>query len=173
MKDNGSICLITMAATDFRTCKSYSFSPKWYSHKFKGPGLRYEVGVCIQTGWIVWIHGPIPPGHWPDVNIAHDAIHYEMDCGEKYLADGGYRDAAAGYSETPTGQNNPDQRMKARVQARHETVNRLLKNFGILHRTYRHHKSKHGMVFWAVANLVQANIMLEKTVHQVQYFDNH
>jgi len=67
MNDNGSICKITLDATDFRTCKTSPFDPKWYSHKFRGPGLHYEVGVCIQTAWIVWIHGPFPPGHWPDI----------------------------------------------------------------------------------------------------------
>ena len=41
----------------------------WYSPKFKGAGLRYELGVCIQTGDIVWINGPFCPGNWNDVEI--------------------------------------------------------------------------------------------------------
>eukprot|EP00536_Pseudo-nitzschia_multiseries_P010470 jgi/Psemu1/26047/gm1.26047_g len=29
-----------------------------YSHKFNGLAVKYEVGVCLKTGWIVWINGP-------------------------------------------------------------------------------------------------------------------
>jgi hypothetical protein len=162
---------VTLDGTDFRTCETMPFNPKWYSHKFKGPALRYEIAVCIQTGWIVWIHGPFPPGKFPDIKIARKSIHHELDVGEKYLADGGYRDGVAGLAVTPTGLNNEDQRMKARARARHENVNRLFKNFAILERRYRHTKSKHGRVFRAVSHLVQASIRFEYTVHQVEYDD--
>jgi len=128
------------------------------------------VGICIQTGWIVWINGPFPPGPWPDIRIARKALHAELSQGEKYLADGGYRDRKGGFSETPTGLNNNDQRMKARARARHENVNRLFKNFGVLERIYD--KCKHGRVFRAVAHLVQATIQLEGSVHQVTYKDS-
>jgi len=36
--------------TDCQIQEPLLFNAKWYSHKFKGPGLRYEVGVCISTG---------------------------------------------------------------------------------------------------------------------------
>jgi len=103
MNDNHSICLITLDGTDFHTYETMPFDPKWYSHKFRGPGLWYEIGICIQTGWIVWIHGPFPPGMWPDIKIARDAIHDELEPSEKYLADSGYCDRIGGFSETPTG----------------------------------------------------------------------
>ncbi len=169
VRANGNVCRITLDGTDFRTGETYPFNKKWFSHKFKGPGLRYEVSICIQTGWIVWISGPFPPGPWPDIKIARNGLHAELAHGEKYLADGGYRDKKGGFSETPTGLNNSDQRMKARARARHENVNRLFKNFGVLERRYRHDKCKHGRVFHAVAHLVQAMIQLEGAVHQVQY----
>jgi len=169
MNDNGSISLITLDGTDFRTCKTMPFDRKWFSHKFKGPGLCYEVGICIQTGWIVWIHGPFPPGCWPDIKIAWQSIHDELDPGEMYVADGGYRDKKGGFSKTPNGLNNEDQRMKRRARVRHENVNCLFKNFTILERRYRHRKICHGIVFRACANHVQAGIQLEGTVHQVEY----
>jgi len=90
MNNNGSISLITLDGTDFRTCKTMPFDRKWFLHKFKGPGLCYKVGICIQTGWIVWIHGPFPPGCWPDIKIAWESIHDELDPGEMYVANGGY-----------------------------------------------------------------------------------
>ena len=31
-----------------------SFTKFWFSHKFKGLGLHYEVGLSIRMGMIVW-----------------------------------------------------------------------------------------------------------------------
>jgi hypothetical protein len=33
-------------------------SAKWYSHKFNGPGLSYELGISIYDNYLVWIRGP-------------------------------------------------------------------------------------------------------------------
>lgn len=33
---------------DFRIYVPKLFSPKWFSYKFNGPGLRYEEGISIQ-----------------------------------------------------------------------------------------------------------------------------
>ena len=38
-------CWISLDGTDFRIQEPTPFDPKWFSHKFKGPGLRYEIGV--------------------------------------------------------------------------------------------------------------------------------
>ena len=49
----GQVCFISLDGTDFRILEPSPFDPKWYSHKFKGAGVRYEVGICLKTGWIV------------------------------------------------------------------------------------------------------------------------
>jgi hypothetical protein len=67
------------------------FDPKWFSHKFRGPGVRYEIGLCIATGNIVWAHGGYPCG-WPDLRLARDAFIDRLEIYEKALADKGYRD---------------------------------------------------------------------------------
>ena len=41
---------ITVDGTDFKIKEPTPFSPTWYSQKHNGPGLRYEVGICIHTG---------------------------------------------------------------------------------------------------------------------------
>lgn len=175
---NGSICRITLDGTDFRIPEPTPFDPMWYSHKFNGAGLRYEVGVCIQTGEIVWVNGPFPCGHWPDLRIARDQIIYLVDPEEKMLADGGYRDGEDGFFETPTGHNNADQTMKQLARARHETVNRRFKTWNILKHTFRHGLERHGTIFMAVVNLTHMLMTIEgmdKQVHghfQVHYKDN-
>ena len=99
MDDNGSICKVMVDGTDFCTFKQTPFDPIWRSHKFNGPGFRYEIAICIQTGWIVWINGPFLCGI-PDRNISREWLNYELEDGELYLADGGYRNGQQ-YSMTP------------------------------------------------------------------------
>ena len=70
MRSNGNICLVSVDGTDFCIMEPWPFSTKWWSHKFNGPGLRYEIVVCMQTGWIVMVNGPHPCGDWSDLCIA-------------------------------------------------------------------------------------------------------
>jgi len=170
MHTNYSVCLVTIDGTDFCMPEPPEFNPRWFLHKFKGPGLRYEIGICIQTGWIVWINGPYAPGNWTNLAIARYGIATKLGPGEKYLADGGYcsRD---GNAEIPTGLNNHDQTMKQSARARHKAINGLFKQYGILQERFRHDRNDHAVVFKAVANLVQAKIMHEGATYQVDYDD--
>ena len=52
-----------------RKGKLLPYNPKWYTKKYQGAGVRYEIGVCIQTGDIVWTNGPFPCGRWQDLKI--------------------------------------------------------------------------------------------------------
>ena len=53
-----------MDGNDFFIQEPTTFSKSWYSHKFRGAGLRYEVGIAIQTGDIVWTNSQFWPGIW-------------------------------------------------------------------------------------------------------------
>jgi hypothetical protein len=168
--DGVSVCLVTVDGTDFKIYEPSPFDEKWYSQKWNHAGLRYEIGICIQTGWIVWINGPYPPGDWPDLNISRDGLNQALMPWEKFLADGGYADGN-GWSYTPTGYNTREQYMKAVARARHETINSLFKKFNALKNEWRHHRSKHGLAFGAIANITQAQIQLETATFQVKYHD--
>ena len=158
-----------MDGTDFHIYEPTPFNRKWYSHKFKGPGVRYEIGLCIQTGDIVWVNGPFPCGAYPDGKIAtQEGLEDCLDDCERYVCDGGYYGPRA---EKPNGLNNADQYMKKVVRARHETVNRRFKQFRILEQVFRHRLTRHGIVFWAVANLTQLAIDDGLPLFQVQYDD--
>ena len=160
-----------MDGTDFRIQEPIPFDRKWYSHKFSGAGLRYEVGVCIQTGHIVWANGPYEAGAWSDRRISLDKIVYELDDEEMVLADGGYNDDYE-FFETPTGHNDEDQRMKKVARARHETINGKLKTWGILKQCFRHNLNKHWMVFAAAIHITQLLIETEDDyIFQVDYND--
>ena len=123
MADANQRCKITVDGTNFWIQEPIPFNPKWYSHKFKGPGLRYEVTICIKTGWIVWVNGPFPAGEWPNRKITQAGINHHLDDNECYVGDGGYYDGWQ-WAETPTGYNNHEQKMYAMARAPHETINR-------------------------------------------------
>ena len=170
------ICLVTVDGTDFKINEPTPWSKKWYSEKVNHAGLRYEIGICIQTGWIVWINGPYPPGQWNDLAVSRDGMNQALDAGEFFLADGTYKpfnQRENPWAKTPNGLCTPDQLMKGKARARHERVNGLLKNFHCLRDCFRHHRTKHGRVFMACANVVQAMIQLENPTFKVHYDDNY
>ena len=133
------------SGTDFEIYEPSPFDRKWFSHKFHGPGLRYEVGLSIVTGDIVWVNGGVPCGEWPDLRLARDSYTDMVDPGEKTVADEGYSD------------DNYFIHHK-KIMSRHETVNRRLKQFGVLSQRFRHDRRLHPPCFHAVANMTQLMI---------------
>jgi hypothetical protein len=150
----GQICYITVDGTDFKVNEPFPFNPAYYSHKLKHAGLRYEIAICIQTGWIVWINGPFPCGAWPDIRIARSSLHDELDDGEMYIADSGYEEGNQ-HCFTPNGINNLEQRMMGLARARHETVNGKFKLFRALSDEWRHTLEKHSLALRAAAVVTQ------------------
>jgi hypothetical protein len=167
--------LVTLDGTDCPIQEPTDFESRWFSHKFKSAAVRYEVGICIQTGWIVWKNGPFPAGDWPDLKIGRLWVVHKLLADEKILADGGYADGNA-YFETPTGMNNQDQKMKQVARARHETCNARIKQYQVLRQTYRHPLSSHMYCFHAVVNVIQLEIMMGKELFELKgnkyYCDN-
>ena len=168
--NNGSCCLVTVDGTDFAVYEPFPFDPGFFSHKLRRAAVRYEIGICIQTGDIVWVNGPFKAGDWPDLRIARAGLIWELRDGEYYLADGGYYDGNQ-WSVTPNGDQTYDQYMKAVARARHETCNGRFKNWGALRNLFRHNREKHGIVMMAAANLTQIGIKKHSRLFDVQYDD--
>ena len=139
-------CLVSVDGTDFRITEQ---GRKFYSHKFKKSGLRYEVGLCILTGDIVWISGPYEPGIWADISIFRNALKGNLEENERVEADDGYVREAPLKIKCPKRFSNPKETewMQARVQSRQETVNKRFKDWGILKQVYRHDIPSHGNIF--------------------------
>ncbi|KAL3762380.1 hypothetical protein ACHAW5_000642 [Stephanodiscus triporus] len=116
--------------------------------------LRYELGVSILGGDLVWIQGPYPAG-------------------ERVEADEGY----VGHPDKivcPTNPGYSDERraMSGRARARHETLNGRLKNWGILRQVFRHRIQLHGTVFRACAVVTQVGILIGESLFEVEYGDD-
>jgi hypothetical protein len=60
---------VSVNGTDFQIIEPSPFDKDNFSYKFNGPGLRYEVGVCILSEEIVWANGLYEPGKWNDLGI--------------------------------------------------------------------------------------------------------
>jgi hypothetical protein len=170
--------LVSIDGTDFRLYDPTPFWRGWFSFKFKGPALRYEVGICIQSGDIVWLNGPYPAGAWPDLKIFRDGLKRVLARTrprEKLEADKGYRGEPQ-YIKTPNdyGLTYLAKEQKKNVRARHETVNKRFKQFGCLLERFRHDKTKHGDAFRAVAVITQLAIENGEPLFDVEYDDrNH
>ena len=148
-----------MDGTDFATVEYQPFSPGRKSHKFNSAGLRYEVAISIATGLLVHINGPWWCGEYPDIRIARMKLNGLLPAGEYYFADVGYRDANASPAITRHEVPPHERRAFDVLMARHETVNRRFKEWGILQQKFRHDEPSHYHVFRAVAVLVQMDIM--------------
>ena len=43
----GQHCFISLDGTDFCIQELALFDPKWFSNKFEGPGVQYQVGIYL------------------------------------------------------------------------------------------------------------------------------
>jgi hypothetical protein len=117
------------------------FDTRWCSHKFKGPGLRYKIAVCIRTGKIVSYNG---------------SFKGMLTVGEKVVADNGYK----GEVLTPNDYiKDVHKKAMSNVRARQETINRRLKRWGILKQEFRSKLAKHHIAVRSV--LVLEEIAIE------------
>lgn len=145
---------MTVDGTDCPIQEPQPFSRDWYSEKFHGAGLRYELGVCIQSGDICWMNGPFKCGKWPDLKIFRRDLKQRLAPGEMVECDAGYRgDPKCRHKHIVF--NQADRVAKADARARHETVNGDIKSFSCLKQEWRHDRHLHKFAFGAAAVLTQ------------------
>ena len=153
---------MSVDGTDCPIQVPYPFWSGWASHKFKKSGVRYEVGLSIQQGEIVWLNGPFPAGRFADVTIFRKGLKWLLlASNERAEADLGYRGEPFCVDLPEEGcffRGEQQKKLKARVRSRHETVNSRLKNFACLSQPFKHRLSKHKYCFNAVAVITQVSI---------------
>jgi hypothetical protein len=151
--------------TDCKIGEPTDWDKTWFSHKFKGPAVKYEVAVCIEKGHIVWTNGPFR-GSVNDLKIFKSDLANRVPPGKIVIADKGYRSIA--FASTPNDLDSPDvMDYKKRVRARQESVNKRLKDFKVLKETFRHPRHKHKAVFEACAVIVQNNIEVDSPLFTI------
>lgn len=144
--------------------EDFSENTKFFSHKFHGAGLDYELGISIFEQKCVWVAGPYPAGT-PDITIFRKRLKDKIledrvRSGVKHrcLGDRGYRGERDVLS-IPSSQDTPEVRdFKGRALSRHETFNGRLKFFDSLDEKFRHGIEKHRDCFYACAVIVQLQL---------------
>ena len=114
----------------------------WNIHKDRG---------CLLVQWTI----PL----WDDVQSTNFSLDFKnlFASRRKVVADKGYR----GDSKVVTpldAKNNDHRRAMSLGRARHETVNRRIKQWGALQQIWRHDNEKHAFSFRVVITIVQLEI---------------
>lgn len=144
------------------------FDRKWFSHKFGGAGVKYELLVAIQTGDIVSVSGPFPCGKWHDLTVFRRKAKQMLEPWETVEADRGYRgDPKCRTPEQYVTQS--ERRAKERARARHEVINGRLKNFRVLDQKFRHPLTQHKFYFALAVTMVQLTTMHHGPPFHVKY----
>jgi hypothetical protein len=127
---------MTIDCTTMSIQETYMVDPDLFSYKLNGPGLQYEIAMCITTGLIVWLNGPYKPRKWVDISIFRHKLMRELLDGEWVVGDGGYHE---GNQFVPK-RTGPKwlQEMTAMATARHETINSPMKVWAILPNAYKY-----------------------------------
>lgn len=175
--DKGYDCLMSVDGADFMIQEPWPYkkatSSKWYTNKFAGPGLRYEVGVSILGGDIVWVNGPYLPGKVNDHTLFKEmGLLEHLEEGERVETDDGYLRLDPEFTKARSSIFHPDKHKGRRntIRTRHETINRRMKVFQCLARKFHHQDlGKHQDCFRAVAAIVQYALERGEQIWEVEY----
>lgn len=135
-------CYSSVNGTDCSIYEATPFSGKWYSHKLKSSGLRYEVGTDIGEGNIVWILGPFPYESDLDLSIFRIYLKTLLHTNERVITDNRYIDEKClNRSQDPGSLAG----LVGRIRARHEATNGRMKKFRAVSQQFRHENSLFNM----------------------------
>jgi len=172
--DGTTSCLMSIDGIDCMVNEPWPFDEKWYSQKFNGPGVKYEVGVCINSGRIVWVNGPFVAST-SDVTMFKETLVHLLTDDEGVEDDAGYKghDKLKGPTVATT---SVGRKMKSQVRGRHENVNSRLKIFNVLNIPFRHTNprdkmmEKHGYCFNAIAVITELKFQNgDSLIYDVNY----
>lgn len=135
-----------------------------FSHKTNHGGYRFQVATAFGTSTIVHISGGVPCGANPDLSMVRQALLPLLEPGERIAADEGYPGEFQIIVKLPAtcaANCRHNWRLK-QMGARHETVNKRLKEFRILSSgMFRGNHDSLAEVFQAVAQIVQVKLRRE------------
>jgi len=141
-------------------------STRWYSHKFNGPGLSYEVAIAIHVNQICWVNGPFPAATSDRTIFVEEGLQAMIPEGKLALGDSTY----AGADKICAVNDNDSEEVRAfkmRARARQENINEHLKRFRILTDTFRYDVGKHATIVHAIAVLTQYDIENERPLNAI------
>ena len=115
-------------------------SAQWFSHKFHGPGLAYEVALSLYVDQIAWFNGPFHAAT-SDITIFRDGLEGMIPEGQLAIGDSGYSSS----DRTSVIQENDSPEVldfKNRARARQENIYERMKRFAIIGTRFRYSVDK-------------------------------
>lgn len=171
--DGTTRCLLSVDGLDCMVNEPWPFDEKWYSQKFNGPAVKYEIAVCIKTGYIVWLNGPFVASA-SDATICINGLIPLLADDEGLKVDAGYRGHDK-FKRPETANSRDGRKQKSVVRGRHENVNSRLKIFDVLNIPFRHLQprskmmEKHGKCFEAIVVVTQLKFENGESLYDVPY----
>lgn len=170
----GDKCLVTIDGTTYKvhnlTKLKWSQRKEWYDYKHNHFGIKYEIAVCIVTGWIVHYNGPFK-GSIHDLTIFRWGLKKLLSLLEKVMADLGYVGDATVITPKDATSNQHRLAMKE-LRKRHETINGKMKTFECLRNQWRHSLDKHHIAFRGCLVIVQLCIENGREVYNVEGYSD-
>ena len=174
-------CFMSSDCVDCPVFESWPFSKRMFSKKFNGPGVKYDVGVCIKTGYIVWINGPFVASA-SESTIFKDGLGEHICEDEKVEVDSGPKGDHR-LVQPHVGKDSKERKQKSVVRGRQEGVNGRMKVYSVLTNHFHHMKdgrenmmNAHGLCFNAIAVITQLKISTGEPIfkdeveYDVHYF---
>jgi hypothetical protein len=127
----------------------------YYSHHVKGPALRYEVGVSIFGGDIVWTNGPFRAGCTTETKTSIESLKKTIDPDEIVE-----QFSMLGLYSGKKPNSDMAKLVPKKTRDRQKMINDRLVSFKIL-QGFRHDILSHEKVFHAIVALVQLSIEKE------------
>ncbi len=147
-------------------------SSKWYSHKFNGPGVSFEVVTDPVEGKIRWINGP-EPASIHDLTFLRggkkgqtkkwkkSSLYFHLPKFARLIGDSAYEGQLDKVSTTKDAHKPATKKLFARMKSMQETCFKRFKDFKVLNGSFRHGKNTEDKLakikssFEAVAVLLQ------------------
>jgi hypothetical protein len=145
--------------------EQWEFYKLWYSHKLNTTAIKYELGVHVKTGKIVWFHGPFR-GATADISIFRDSLMTKLVPREMVMADLGYcgtisiltAEKGSAYKEI---RRTPEDKIFNSVRSKIERTIGRIKFFNICHTAFRNSLASHRSIFDVVCRLTNVNLIFE------------
>ena len=174
-------CFMSSDCVDCPVFESWPWSKRMFSKKFNGPGVKYDVGVCIKTGHIVWLDGPFVASA-SESTIFKNGLGQHICEDEKVEVDSGPKGDSR-LVQPHVGNDSKERKQKSVVRGRQEGVNGRMKVYSVLTNHFHHMKdgrenmmNAHGLCFKAVAVITQLKISTGEPIfkdeveYDVSYF---
>jgi hypothetical protein len=163
--NRNGIPYMTLDCTDCKINEPFPFETKWLSVKFRGPGMKYEVGIALYSNNICWCNGPFYASK-NEGRIFREGLGLELPGDEPIEVDAGVKGDPR-LMKPLAGATSIARKQKSSHRGRQETVFSRLKQFNVLDTRFHHTSTeeglymlKHQQCFHAVLVITQLKLMI-------------